>query len=94
MDLRLQKIIENASASVGDQDDHFPVSPFTRAPLIPSSQPTFSRHFNNGSSLQDMFALRPSQPLVSTHLVHSEYAPDDIGDKLPLLLSQSPMLTT
>jgi len=94
MDLRLQKIIEDASASVGDQDDHFPVSPFTRAPRVPSSQPIFSRHFNNGSSLQDIVTLRPSQPPVSTHLAYSEYAPDDIGDKLPLLLSQSLMLTT
>lgn len=75
MDPRMQRIIENASANVQD-DDPFPVPPFTRAPPLPPSQPTFSRHFNNGSSLQDMFTFGSSQQSLP---IQPHFMLDDFG---------------
>ncbi|OBT87082.1 hypothetical protein VE02_05017 [Pseudogymnoascus sp. 03VT05] len=62
MDPRMQRIIDNASANV--QDDVYPMIPFSRANNLPPTQPTFSRHFSNGSSLQDVFSFRPLQQQI------------------------------
>ncbi|KFY60026.1 hypothetical protein V497_03915 [Pseudogymnoascus sp. VKM F-4516 (FW-969)] len=62
MDPRMQRIIDNASSNV--QDDVYPVVPFSRANTQPQSQSSFSRHFSDGSSLQDVFSFRPSQQQV------------------------------
>ncbi|KFY73080.1 hypothetical protein V499_06836 [Pseudogymnoascus sp. VKM F-103] len=62
MDPRMQRIIDNASANV--QDDVYPMIPFSRANTLPPAQPTFSRHFSNNSSLQDVFSFRPPQEQI------------------------------
>jgi hypothetical protein len=62
MDPRMQRIIDNASSNV--QDDVYPIVPFSRANTQPPSQSSFSRHFSDGSSLQDVFSFRPSQQQV------------------------------
>ncbi|KAL5353668.1 ATP-dependent DNA helicase MER3 [Pseudogymnoascus australis] len=61
MDPRMQRIIDNASANV--EDDVYPI-PFSRANTLPPSQSTFSRHFNNSSSLEDVFSFRPPQQQI------------------------------
>ncbi|KFY25163.1 hypothetical protein V493_04803 [Pseudogymnoascus sp. VKM F-4281 (FW-2241)] len=64
MDPRMQRIIDNASANANVQDDVYPIVPFSHANNLPPSQPTFSHHFSNGSSLQDVFSFRPSQQQI------------------------------
>ena len=77
MDLRMQSIINNASANV--QDDVYPIVPFSRANILPPSQSTFSRHFSNGSSLQDVFSFRPPQQQI---LRQPQYVVDTFGKLL------------
>lgn len=65
LDPRMQRIIEAAGA--GDDDELFHDSPFGRPPVqtrhVP---PTPSRHFSNGSSLEDLFAYQASSPAHSS----------------------------
>ncbi|ELR07113.1 hypothetical protein GMDG_02382 [Pseudogymnoascus destructans 20631-21] len=51
----MQRIIDNASVNI--QDDVYPMIPFSRANTLPPAQPTFSRHFSDSRSLQDVFLL-------------------------------------
>lgn len=76
----MQRIIDNASANV--QDDVYPVVSFSRANTLPPSQSTFSRHFSNDSSLQDVFAFRPSQQQIPQP---PQYVMDTFGKFLYML---------
>ncbi|KFY43687.1 hypothetical protein V494_01845 [Pseudogymnoascus sp. VKM F-4513 (FW-928)] len=75
MDPRMQRIIDNASADI--EDEVYPVVPFSRANTQPLSQSTFSRHFSNGSSLQDVFSFRPPQQQIARP---PQYVVDNFGD--------------
>lgn len=87
-DPRMQRIIEAAGA--GDDDELFHDSPFGHPAVQPKqAPPTFSRHFSNGSSLQDMLAyqapssahssssrhpVQPMQPAQADYLVEQPYS--------------------
>lgn len=77
MDPRMQRIIDNASANV--QDDVYPMIPFSHANTLPPAQSTFSRHFSNGSNLQDVFSFRPSQQQIPRQ---PQYGVDAFGKLL------------
>lgn len=82
LDPRMQRIIEAAGAS--DDNEHFDAPPFSRPATsmgVPAP-PTGSRHFNNGSSLSDMFAYqgaRPPQSPMQFQPSQHEYSAEPYG---------------
>lgn len=93
LDPRTQRIIEGAGA--GNDDELFADTPFN---LLdgPAAQapPTFSHHFNNGNSLQEMFAYQASPPARSSlvrpsmpqgEALQTGYQPEPYSEHYPRL---------